>query len=82
MDSSRMVRTDQLTKLQLDTIRMILDVLPCCEFSQYMHELLWHTAQIIEGKKALRNVKIFKFLTINLCKDVSVSKQKNEIFNC
>ena len=49
VDSNRRINTEKLTEMQLETIKMILAVLPCCEFSQYMHELLWHSAQIIEG---------------------------------
>ena len=46
-DSSEKVDTDKLEELQMETIGLILKFFPKTEFSQYVHEFLWHSAQCI-----------------------------------
>ena len=36
-----------LEAMQFDTIKLILGVAPWCVFSNYMHEFLVHTGQVI-----------------------------------
>ena len=47
IDSSEKVDTDKLEELQMETIGLILQFFPKTEFSQYIHEFLWHSAQCI-----------------------------------
>ena len=47
VDSRDKVDVDKLAALQWRTISLILDLLPCTEFSPYVHELLFHSASVI-----------------------------------
>ena len=47
IDSSELVDTDKLEELQKETIALVLEFFPATEFSQYIHEFLWHSAQCI-----------------------------------
>ena len=49
IDSSEKVDQAKLTEMQLETIKLILEFYPPTEFSQYVHEFLWHSAQCIGG---------------------------------
>ena len=49
IDSSERVDTEKLTEIQIQTIELILQFYPKVEFSQYLHEFLWHSAQCIGG---------------------------------
>ena len=49
IDSSEKVDQAKLTEMQLETIKLILEFYPHTEFSQYVHEFLWHSAQCIGG---------------------------------
>ena len=49
IDSSERVDTEKLTEIQIQTIELILQFYPKTEFSQYIHEFLWHSAQCIGG---------------------------------
>ena len=49
IDSSEKVDTERLNRMQLETIGLILKFFPAVEFSQYIHEFLWHSGQCIGG---------------------------------
>ena len=47
IESSEFVNVPALETLQLDTYKLILKVAPWCIFSNYMHEFLMHSGQVI-----------------------------------
>lgn len=49
IDSSEKVDTERLNRMQFETIGLIIKFFPAVEFSQYIHEFLWHSAQCIGG---------------------------------
>ena len=49
IDSSEKVDTEKLNRMQFETIGLIIKFFPAVEFSQYIHEFLWHSAQCIGG---------------------------------
>ena len=61
VESSEYVNVPALEAMQLDTIKLILGVAPWCVFSNYMHEFLVHTGQVI----GTLIVKLFLFFCSN-----------------
>ena len=49
IDSSEKVDTERLNRMQFETIGLIIKFFPAVEFSQYIHEFLWHSGQCIGG---------------------------------
>jgi len=47
VESSEFVNVPALEALQFDTYKLILKVAPWCVFSNYMHEFIMHSGQII-----------------------------------